>query len=158
MLAGTGVAGQPIGVANVGGTLTVSFSGAATVAKLASFERKCSDAGAENITFVAGTRVREKWRTIARLTSGLALWEGNEVIGRPAYATSALGDVVLAGDFSNTLTCFWGGAPGDIPINVLVNPYSRSLQGEIEILFELFADCLTLIPAAFTKSADSAIA
>lgn len=160
MLVGTGTMGSPLGVMNVANVNTVAFSGsAATTAKLASFERKCADGNADdgNIIFVAGNQVRERWRQIARLSNGgLALWEGNQVLGRTAYATSAMGDQVIAGDLSNTLTAFWG--PGDdVPINLQVNPFTRSLQGELEVLAELFVDCAVLQPAAFCRNSDSAI-
>jgi HK97 family phage major capsid protein len=105
------------------------------------------------LSFVSSPDVEAKWRQTEGLTgSGKPLWsDDNTVIGVPAYSTTAIaGDVSIMGAFSDLLVVIFAG------IDVLVDPFTRAKNGEVEISVTMFADAGPLRSASFDRSTDSA--
>lgn len=158
-LVGTGVTGQPSGLYAAADVLTVTFGGAATLAKVADMEEQVTtnNANDEALSFIAHPKVREKWRTIARLSNGgSALWDNDGVLGRPSYVTSAMAATdICCGDFSKMIVAFWGEGT---PIQLIVDPYSQSPANKIQIVVNAFADTGLLRPTVFCRNTDTATA
>lgn len=157
-LQGGGFAGEPLGLLNRASVQSVTFSGAATWAKMCSFEAKVSGANADddNITWVAAPDVREKLKTVQRYSgSSTALWEGNLCADRPAHVTTGmLATRILCGDFSKVIFPMWGeGAP----VQVIVDPHSSKKSGKVELLCALQASVAVRREEVFCISSDSAV-
>jgi len=92
VFSGIGASGEPIGLLNVSGFSTVTFSATATRAKLALFERTLGDNFAEGgaLAWVSSPATREKLRVTDGLASGgIPLWsDENEIISYPALCDS----------------------------------------------------------------------
>jgi HK97 family phage major capsid protein len=160
-LIGSGVMGEPHGLKGTTGVNSITFGGAATLAKVADMIEQCetNNADPDSISFVAHPQVKEKWSSIARLTNGsLSLWntETGRIEGKPAYVTSNMGTTeIFCGDFTRVLVLAWG-ADGGL-VNFVQDPYTRSLNGEITIVGEMFADIAITRPTLFTIPTDSAV-
>jgi HK97 family phage major capsid protein/HK97 family phage prohead protease len=166
-LAGTGVGGQPLGVANIptAETNTVTFGAAATWAKVLSFETKVAQANAdtENMAFVTSPNTREKWKTNAKIGStfpnfiwdvGTSPGEGR-VNGYRALVTNQVGssaavaDQVLFGNWADLILARWAG------IDVVVNPYTDDALGAIKITLTQWFDVAARHGKSFCRSTDS---
>lgn len=160
-LIGSGVMSEPHGLRGTTGANSVTFGGAATLAKVADMIEQCetNNADPDAISFVAHPQVKEKWSTIARLSNGaLSLWntETGRIEGKPAFVTTNVGATeIFCGDFSRMLVLVWG-ADGGL-VSFLQDPYTRSLNGEITVVGELFADIVITRANLFTIPTDSAV-
>jgi HK97 family phage major capsid protein len=160
-LAGSGVSGSPLGIFNEAGTGSVTFGGAATLAKAIDFQTQPlnNDGRVDRLAYVAPPNVRAKWLAIPQFANGSdTLWEEDEtVIGRPAFTTTAVPAAsILCGDFSTMYLAFF--APTNEPaIRVVVNPFSSALAGQIQLVVSALGDAGVIRPNLFVKSADSAV-
>ncbi len=159
-LNGSGVAGEPAGIYQTSGISTITFSAAATLAKVLSMEKTLttSNVADENISFVGHPATREKWRALDSFSgAGKPLWnlEENKVLNHPAYVTTNMPTTgIMAGDFTKMIVGIWGeGAP----IQLIVDKFSLSLAGKIRFVAQILADVGTCRPTAFIVNADSAI-
>jgi HK97 family phage major capsid protein len=149
---------QPLGILNNDAiTQTVTFSGAATLAKACSMERKVADAFAEQgpLSWIGSPATREKWRQLDKITGGgMPLWsDDNEVISHQAFATPAISNLdsrIVYGAFSLFQLVLFGA------VEVLRDPYARKKTNETEFTFNLLADAGALHPEAFALSTDAA--
>lgn len=166
-LAGTGSAGQPLGVANIlsGDTNTVTFSAAATWAKILSFETKVAQANADVATmgWVVSPATREKWKTNAKIGSTFPnfLWDNGTtpgegmVNGYRALVTNQVGSAntvaeqVLFGNWADLIIGRWAG------IDVVVNPYTDDATGAIKITLTQWMDVAARHGKSFCRSTDS---
>lgn len=155
-LFGTGVAGQPIGIANTTGIdASVTFSGAATWANVVKFETAVATANADigPMSYLTTPATRGKWKTTVKVASyPVFLWSDNNspVNGYPANVTNQVtGDRVFFGVWSELIVADWAG------IDVVVNPFSLDSTGQIRTTMTQFTDNATRHPAAFSVSTDS---
>jgi HK97 family phage major capsid protein len=158
-LAGSASHGAPLGLFNTPNVNTVTFGAAATRAKSVNFLKQitAADGRDENLSWVAHPAVKEKWQNLQRFSSGGAsLWkDDNTVAGKPAYVSSSVPSTSIAcGDFSKMIIAFWG---ADTPIQIIVNPFTQALAGQVQFVAQCLADVGILRASCFTISSDSAI-
>jgi HK97 family phage major capsid protein len=154
-LAGTGNAGQPLGILNTSGLATsVTFGAAATWPKVVSFETNVATSNADDgaLAYVTSPGSRGKWKGIARFTNtGMPIWaDDNTVNGYPAYATNQVpSDKVIFGNWRDLVIASWAG------IDVVVDPYSLKKQGLIEVTVTIWTDIGIRHTVSFCISTDS---
>jgi hypothetical protein len=169
---GTGTAPQPLGImkypVNASGSYTyasrsanVTFGGAATWPSVLAFEKVLEQGLIENdgtFGWATDPTVRDKWQQAPKLAGYPSfLWENMNddatfgwVNGRRAISSTQLpaGQVIFA-KWSEMLICSWVG------VEILVDPFSLAIQGEIRIRVTLLADIQLRYPLAFCASSDS---
>lgn len=154
VLAGTGASNQPTGILNTSGIGTVTFSAAATWAKMVSFYTAINTANADigAINWIASPDCVGKWQTNPKIGSTFPtfIMEDGKVNGYPVLDTAqAANDIVYFGVFSQCVLGLWGG------VTLLVDPYTQAASGLVRIHTEFFADVGVLQPTAFAVSTDS---
>jgi HK97 family phage major capsid protein len=158
---GSGVAGFPTGVLATAGAGTVTFGGAASLAKLADFERQISNANATPTGWVADPATRNKFRTVVRsANSSRYLWDDanglrDNVIGYQGYVSNVCPSAtIILADWTRMIWGFWGqGAP----VELIFDPYSSKRSEQIEVLCTLYGDVGLRQPAAACFSTDSTL-
>ncbi len=154
---GSGAAGQPLGILNVPGVGSVTFGGAPTWASVVEFETVVANANADigNLGYLTTPGVRGTWKTTPKAVNyPVYLWEGNgtgfgQVNGYPAGATNQVpGDKVLYGNWNDLIMADWAG------VDVIVDPYTLKLKGQIEVTITLWTDNGIRHAASFTVSTD----
>ncbi len=152
-----GVGGvEPIGICNKDDILMpVTFGGAPALLDACEFEQAIADNFAEqgSLAFIASPTVRAKWRQTEGLAgSGVPLWDGNEIIGKPAFATATVtNNLMLYGNWEDFLLCFFGSQ-----FTIISDPYSSKKNFVHEFYVELRADCGPMRRKSFARSTDSA--
>lgn len=154
VLAGTGASNQPTGIKNTSGINTVTFSAAATWAKMVSFYTAINTANADigSINWIASPACVGKWQTNPKIGSTFPtfIMEDGKVNGYTVLDTNqAADDLVYFGVFSQCVLGLWGG------VTLLVDPYTQAGSGLVRIHTEFFADVGVLQPTAFCVSTDS---
>lgn len=155
VLEGTGAAGQPTGILNTAGINTVTFGAAPTWAKVVEFETAVATDNADigSLNYLTTPGVRGAWKTTAKAanTSDF-LWQTNDtpVNGYGADVTNQItNDKVFYGDFSQSLVGMWDG------MDVVVDPYSLSLNGQIRIVMQNLVDVAIRHAESFCVSTDA---
>lgn len=160
-LAGTGNAGQPLGVLNTPNLSTaVTFSAAATWAKILTFETNVATNNADlgSIGWIVSPGTRGKWKNITKVASSQYsnfLWDNGEngegqVNGYRALVTNQVpSNKVFYGNWNDLILASWAG------IDVVVDPYSLKKSGQIEITMTQWADVGVRHPVSFCVSTDS---
>jgi len=164
-LFGLGSAGQPLGIVNVSGIGSVTFSAAATWAKIVSFETAVAQANAllGAPAYLTSPAVRGKWKTATKIAASQYssfLWDtgvnGSGLVnGYRAEATNQIlstgtyADRVIFGNWQDLILADWAG------IDVVVNPYTLAKQGQIEVTITLWTDNGVRHAASFAISSDS---
>lgn len=163
-ICGTGGA-QPLGIINTPGINTVTFSGAATLAKVLGFETEVmsdnADIGAMN--WLTNITVRNKWKTIAQLGSTFPIFlcgPDNKANNYPVNVTNqfptaatapfTVANQVLFGAFNQAIMADWAG------MDVVVDPYTLALQNQVAITVCILTDFGVRHPESFCISTDSA--
>jgi len=125
-LTGSGIVGEPLGLLNMPGTSTVTFSASATWANALSFVFNCETANVAttDISFIAAPNVKQKWMNIQQFSgSSDAIWEsdGLTIAGRPARATTNITNgALIAGGFNQLRVILFG------PARIILDPYSQN--------------------------------
>ena len=158
-LAGAGTE-EPTGILNNGDVLTTSTGGTISYAELLESERQL---GAENtlsntVSFVTNSNVRKQLKGIFKNTTygEISLWtDDNKVMGYPSFVTEHMPDdfnvsydTAILGDFSQLLICMWSG------IDLIVDPYSNSTKGQVNISAFLDIDVILRHPESFAIMTD----
>ena len=155
-LTGAGVTGEPLGLLNMAGTTSVTFSASATWANALSFVFNCESANVPttDISFIGAPNVKQKWMNIQQWTnSSDAIWEsdGNTIAGRPARTTTNITNgAIVAGGFSQVRVILFGQAM------VTLDPYSQKKSEKWEVTFTQNADVIVPFPGAFCVSSGNA--
>jgi HK97 family phage major capsid protein len=136
---GTGNA-QPVGIMGTTGINTVTFSGAATWAKILSFETELATDNVRPVRpgWLTTPAVRAKWKAIQRFTStDTPLWtDANTVNGYAAHATNQVpSDKVIFADWNDVYVGNWAGG-----FSVIVDPYTEANKGIVALTVEQYAD------------------
>lgn len=163
-IAGTGGA-QPLGIINTPNVNTVTFSGAASLAKVLEFETAImtdnADIGAMN--WLTNITVRNKWKTIAQLGSTFPIFlcspdnKANNYLMNvtnqfPTAATApfSVANQVIFGAFNQAIMADWAG------MDVVVDPYTLALQNQVAITVCILTDFGVRHAESFCVSTDSA--
>ncbi len=167
ILQGQGGGSEPTGVLNTTGVGSLLFGGTATWAQAVAFETALSLANADlgNMAFVTDPAVRGRWKVIAKTGVGVTsvvpifLWEkgawgdgsnDGEVSGYRAAATNqVLNHLVFFGNWEDVIHALWGG------YDVIVDPYTRAIDGTNRITVNTFGDVAVRHAASFCVSADT---
>jgi HK97 family phage major capsid protein len=155
-LNGIGAAGEPVGIINTTGVQSVTFSAAATWAKVLSFESKLAQANADmgRIAWMTAPTVREKWKAITKIASSQYsdfLWEANNTVnGYPASSTNQVpSSLVLYGNWSDVIIGDWAG------LDIVVDPYTLKANAEIEVVINMWFDVGLRHAVSMVVSSDS---
>jgi HK97 family phage major capsid protein/HK97 family phage prohead protease len=166
-----GIAGQggsqPLGIVNTPSVNTVTFSGAADLAHVLSFETKIMTANADigSMNWLTNITVRNKWKQIAQLgttfpiflcgpdnkANGYAMNVSNQVpitasVGSNSFTVD---NQVIFGAFNQAIMADWAG------MDVVVDPYSLALQNQVAITVCILTDFAVRHAASFAVSTDS---
>lgn len=152
-LEGTGASNQPTGILNQTGIGTVTFTTAATWAKILEFESDVSAANAMigTTNFVTTAAVRGVWKAALK-TTGVSgyLWEDSEVNGYGAMVSQQIsGDKVFFGVWSQLLLASWSG------MAITVDPYTKMDEEKIRLIINTYGDVGVRHPESFSISTDS---
>lgn len=130
-LYGSGVAGQPVGIASTTGINTATFSSSQpTYAELVQMVTECKldNADMGSTAFITDPNGWDAAMTTEKASNTAEfVWEpGNTVVGRRAFVTNQVdqGDWFF-GNFADLLVGMWGG------LELNVDPYTHSLKGKI---------------------------
>jgi HK97 family phage major capsid protein len=113
-LAGTGLAGQPLGVSNAVGinTQAIALAGSPTHAELVGFETAVltDNALAGNLNYITTPAIQGYGKTtVLDAGSGRFIMEGGEINGYPVNVTNqAAANSILFGNFADVLIGMWG--------------------------------------------------
>ncbi|WP_323162855.1 phage major capsid protein [Stenotrophomonas maltophilia] len=133
---GTGLAGQPLGIANLTGVHAVPFAvaGKPTFAELVALETEIAadNADVQSMALVANARFRGHAKTSRKFpdaVDGGTIWEpGNTVNGYRTEITNQIADGdVFFGNYGDTIVGLWGG------LELAVDPYTHSRRGRIRL-------------------------
>jgi hypothetical protein len=176
-LNGTGVAPQPLGILNYPAnpafsyvyssrSPSVTFGGPTTWANVLLFEKNVELSNVVNdgtFGYAVDPLCRDKWQQQTKTPGAtqypVYLWENTSdpsdpfgrVNGRRAISSTQLSSAnkVIFGKWSEMLICTWLG------LDVMVDPFSLAVTGEIRVQVSLLADIQFRYPIAFCCSTDS---
>ena len=159
-LAGSGAAGEPLGVAATTGiNATVTYSNAAVWADIIEHETGITtdNAAIGEMAFIINSATVGKWKQalVASASGSDFIISSNTslVNGYPYHRTNQtlyVASQSLFGVWKQLLSCSWAGR------EVIVDPYALKKSGQIEITMNQFHDYLVRQPLAFNCSTDSA--
>lgn len=167
-LLGAGIGGEPLGIFNTTGVLSVTFGGNATFAKVVEMEYDLENANVRTgqmaiITSPISKRYMKTTVQIAASTFPIYVWmsaageyptingvKPGVVNDYPAYATkNVTTNVVCQGVFQNVFKGRWAG------FDVVVDPYSGKKSELIEITTNQWLDIGLRYPQSFCVSTDA---
>ena len=136
--------------------LAATFGGVATISPFANAEAALRTADLAGPLLVLGSPASiAKWRVNPRsatLTTRAILEDANRIAGMGVMASGNLpGNRVLIGQFGAVQVLEWA-------VEIMSNPYSLALDGEVIIAVNLLCDVRVSRSAAFTASTDSGAA
>jgi HK97 family phage major capsid protein len=148
VLDGLGSAGQPSGLSRIAGTGT--SSGAVTAANMFDAIETVANAKADDtkLQFLTTPSVRRLLQMREKIsTSGKMLWEGSQLLDRPAFvSTNVPASTIFLGDWSQCLVTFFG--PG---LEITVDPFTNFATGGVQIRILMHCDVSFVKPAAFLR-------
>lgn len=162
-IAGTGGA-QPLGIINTPNVNTVTFSGAATLAKVLQFETEIMSDNADigSMNWLTNITVRNKWKQIAQLGSTFPIflcspdnkannYDMNVTNQFPTSTTApfSVANQVIFGSFNQAIMADWAG------MDVVVDPYTLALQNQVAITVCILTDFGVRHAESFCISTDS---
>lgn len=157
-LLGSGVNGEPLGVANTTGiNATVTYSGAAAWADVVEHETGIADDNADfdEMAFILGVTTVGKWKTILKDSvagAGYLIGDNMMANGYRVLRSKQVGSAAQSffGAWSQLILASWSG------LEVIVDPYALKKSGQVEVTFNELRDSLIRQPLAFNVSTDSA--
>jgi len=167
-LNGTGVAPQPLGLLNIGTnspsgaqslsllSAPVTFGGAATFDSLNTFVTEVQEANVQDdgtFAWALSPATEGKWR-VAQKVSGYPsyLLEDGKVLNYPARGTNNLStNQAIFARWSDVFLGIFGSG-----VDVLVDPVSHALLGQVRIFLTTFVDVNVLRGVSVVTSTDSA--
>ncbi|MBN8249282.1 MAG: phage major capsid protein, partial [Verrucomicrobia bacterium] len=157
-LAGTGSAGQPLGIMNTTGINTVTFGAAPSWGKVVEFEQVVAEDNTQSdgasFAWIATPAVRAAFKKTPKVSGqAVFLWEeGDKVNGYSARVSTNMpaGNRVVFGKFSELLVALFGGG-----LDVVIDPYTLARKRLVAITATQWADIAIRHPVAFAVSTDS---
>lgn len=165
-IAGTG-GSQPLGIINTPLVNAVTFSGAATLAKVLEFETDIMTANADigAMNWLTNITVRNKWKQIAQLGTTFPIFlcgPDNKANGYDMNVTNQVpttasngftaANTVIFGAFNQAIMADWAG------MDVVVDPYTLALQNQVAITVCILTDFGLRHPQSFAVSTDTGAA
>lgn len=146
ILAGTGIAGQPLGIHNTAGIYTHDAVADTTWDDVLGMLEAVADANADNVTWIGAPDART---TLSARPRGYAgnreVWLDGTIAGFPAVvSTLAPAATLTCGDFSQLIIAMFGDG-----LEITINPYSNFATGKISYRAWMTADVSVTTPAAF---------
>lgn len=151
-LLGTGASGEPLGIYNTPGlntTVDITATGSITFAEAVSCETAVASGNADigSLGFITNIYIRGSGRITQKFSgSASPLWEDNNmIIGYPARATLQLGVApsLIYGNWNDFIIGDWAAN------EVIVDPYSLSMQQQVRIVVHQLTDCGIRHPKSF---------
>ena len=144
---GDGANGEPVGLVEDSAVPVLAGGPAApSMVRIAAMEAAIADAEAENrtLTLACSPDVRKHMRNASALSGGTerSLWEAAADFNRLSTPRLPAATMVL-GNFSELVIAHWGA------MTVLVNPYSRDIEGFVRLTVSMQADVIARVPNAF---------
>lgn len=144
-LAGTGVSGQPLGINNTASlstSVTLAGANSMTYANAVQFETNVAtnNAAQGRLGYLASIATRGNSKLVAEISAAnsIPVWKNDMVNGYPAFATTQLTTLpsVIFGNWNDLIVADWGGGGNE----VIVDPYSLSMQGQVRIVMQQLSD------------------
>jgi HK97 family phage major capsid protein len=156
LIAGSGIAGQALGILNGIGLNTFTYGASATWAKIMSAQTLLEQAfvDAENACWLVGTNTANKWRQLLRgTTTAMFALEDDRVGNISAYPTTFIGptEQSILADFSNVIVGIFGNG-----VDLVWDPYTKASSGEVVISANLYWQVYLRRSQVFVVSTDSA--
>lgn len=157
-LAGSGSGSEPTGIINLSGKNSVTFSGAATPAKVYSMiaANMADNADSMNSVYVIDSATWVKWvlKDLGTDTGKKIVDEQDRIRMRRVLVTEQLAATHQAvyGDFSQFMLGQWGG------LELIVDPYTLAAKGQNVITANVYLDMKSRHDVAFCVSTDTAAA
>lgn len=145
ILVGSGINGQPTGLVNVPGVHAESGTSLAW-SGLQNMLQHAADGGAadEALAWIGASGTRETLATRERFTGAGPCWNGRDMAGFSARATTAApADSLFLGPWSEIVVALWG-----VP-EIVVNPGSLFKSGKVQMRVLMQLDIACRHPAAF---------
>lgn len=149
---GSGTSNEPRGILNTVGIQSVTHDPAlptrADLLKLQSL-LEIENVGDASLGFLTHPAMKFALKGIPVVALGSRfLWEGEEIDGVKAVSSSLVPALsgnypVIYGDWSNLFIGEWGA------LNMIIDPYTRVLSGEIQVVVNAFAGVAVARPKAF---------
>jgi len=142
-LKGSGVSGEPLGIyltANKSTSVTLAGANSMTYANAVQFEANVAlnNADMGSLGYLVSVQTKANAKLIAEIssTNSNPVWKNDMVNGYPARATNQLTTLPSAifGNWSDLIIGDWAGN------EVIVDPYSLSLQGQVRIVMQQLSD------------------
>ncbi len=146
ILAGTGIAGQPLGIHNTDGVYIHDAVPDTTWFDVLEMLQAVANANADNVTWIGATDVRTVLSARPRFYGdGREIWLDGTIAGFPAVAsTLAPAATLTCGDFSQLIVAMFGDG-----LEITINPFSNFATGKIAYRAWMTADVSVTTPAAF---------
>lgn len=144
VLSGTGASGQPQGIATATGVTGVSGTSLAWTG-IAAMEAAASAAHTSPTAFIGSSGVRQTLRARERASGSGFVWDGTQIAGYDALATTGCpSGTLICGDFASLILATWGPGP-----RIEINPadFARGIYYARVILH---VDVGITNPAAFS--------
>lgn len=164
---GSGSSGEPTGILNTSGIGDVAGGTnglAPTWAHMVSLETEVAQDNAMlgSLAYLTNAKVRGKTKQTLK-SSGVAgyIWDGNEINGYKAAVTNAVPSdldkgtstgvcsAIIFGSWDQLLIGDWGG------LDIVVDPFSKKFQADVEIAVHSFADVAVRHPQSFAAMLDA---
>jgi HK97 family phage major capsid protein/HK97 family phage prohead protease len=165
-LAGAGNNSEPLGIINTGGIGSVTFSGAASWAKVIDFETQVANANAligGNLGYVTSPSAKAKLKNAAKIgsTFPVFIWEDSsrsnqlagegKVNGYRAVATKQVpSDKMIFGNWKDLIIADW------IGMDVVTDPYTLADKHQLKVTVNMLVDVGLRHATSFVVSSDSA--
>lgn len=157
-LLGSGVGGEPLGLANTSGiNATVTYGGAAVWADVVEHETgiNVDNANIGDMAFILSSAAVGKWKTILKDSVAGAGYLLSDNMTANGYRVERSNQISSAnqsffGAWRQVIRATWAGR------EVIVDPYALKKSGQVEITMNQMHDYLVRQPLAFNVSTDSA--
>lgn len=154
---------EPLGILNLASSdrsTSVTFGGAATLAKVCEFETNVSTSNAlSSPAFLTTPATRGKWKALAKFSGGgVGIWNTDEdVIGYRGRVTAQFpstptANQVIFGDFGQVFIGEWTGN------DVVIDPFTAAATGEVWITIQKIVDLVIRPGKSFAISTDTGAA
>jgi len=148
VLGGTGVDGQPLGIAHTPGVDTESGSTLGW-SGITAMMQAVTENGSDPTAIITTPAVRKLLQGREVAAGAGLVWNGATVGGIPAHATAACpAATAVLGDFSQAVLGIWGSGP-----EIALDAYTGWVTGKVSMRVLLSVDVGCLAPASFSVSA-----
>jgi HK97 family phage major capsid protein len=165
---GSGVTPFPRGILNTSGVGVVAVGtdgGVPTWANVVELETAVGDANGETgqVGYISTPGLRGKLKTVERASGSGFVWDGNQMNGAPAFASTTVPSTLTKGTSAGVCHALLFGAWPELivaeagAVGLLVDPFALKKRGMIEITSFQICDIALRHPAAFALIADATL-